>query len=143
MASLVGQWLALFLLICPEIVQAEQTDCKQDVNCLLKAMTLEEKLQFFSGDLDAIDHISGVSRLGVPDINMGDGPNGVANTIPGTATSFPCNMAVGDTFDHELAREYGQALAKEFKPKGKNVILGPGVNLGRLPQLGRMDEYLT
>jgi beta-glucosidase len=118
------------------------TNCGEDVACFLREMSLDEKLQFFAGDLDAIDHITGVSRLGIPDINMGDGPNGVANTIAGTTTSFPCNLAVGNTFDHVLARAYGQAMAKEFKAKGKNQILGPGVNLARLPQVGRLDEYI-
>jgi len=106
-------------------------------------MSLDEKLQFFAGDLDAIDHLSGVSRLNVPDINMGDGPNGVANTVDGTATSFPCNMAAGDTFDPDLVSKYAQAMAKEFKAKGKNMILGPGVNLNRVAQCGRTDEYIT
>lgn len=122
--------------------------CSEDapeglVQCLLKAMSLDEKLQFFAGDLDAQDHISGVSRLGIPAINMGDGPNGVANTIAGTATSFPCNMAAADTFDKELVGEYAQAMAKEFKAKGKNQILGPGANLARVSECGRMDEYMA
>jgi beta-glucosidase len=106
-------------------------------------MTFDEKLQFFAGDLDAIDHITGVSRLHVPDINMGDGPNGVANTVDGTATSFPSNMAAGDTFDPTVVRKYAQAMAEEFKAKGKNMILGPGVNFNRVAQCGRTDEYIT
>jgi len=108
----------------------------------LEKLTLDEKLQFFAGDLDAIDHISGVKRLGIPDINMGDGPNGVANTIAGTATSFPCNLAAGDTFDQQVIRKYAQAMAKEFKAKGKNQILGPGSNLARISLCGRQDEYM-
>lgn len=100
-------------------------------------------MQFFAGDLDALDHISGVERLGIPDINMGDGPNGVANTVDGTATSFPCNMAAGDTFDPDVVRLYARGMAKEFKAKGKNMILGPGVNFNRVAQCGRTDEYIT
>lgn len=136
-------WAPCALLALLFQLPAATEDCQQDVPCLLKALTLDEKLQFFAGDLDAIDHVSGVSRLNIPDINMGDGPNGVANTISGTATSFPCNMAAGDTFDPELTRKYATAMAKEFKAKGKNMILGPGVNFARVPTCGRQDEYIT
>merc|ERR1740138_1667927 len=33
-------------------------------------------------------------------------------------------------------------MAKEFKAKGKNQILGPGANLARLPEVGRLDEHV-
>lgn len=140
--------LALWcVLLCFGVAVADDAtqdgkSCNQDVQCLLKALTLDEKLHFFAGDLDAIDHVPGVGRLGIPEINMGDGPNGVANTIPGTATSFPCNKAIGDTWDRNLTARYARAMAKEFKAKGKNMMLGPGVNLARVPQCGRMDEYI-
>jgi len=52
-------------------------------------------------------------------------------------------MAAGDTFDPDLVSRYAQAMAKEFKAKGKNMILGPGVNFNRVAQCGRTDEYIT
>ncbi|MDZ7724898.1 MAG: glycoside hydrolase family 3 N-terminal domain-containing protein [candidate division KSB1 bacterium] len=36
--------------------------------------------------------------------------------------------------------KYGQALAQETKAKGRNVILGPCVNIHRTPYAGRNFE---
>ena len=61
----------------------------------------------------------------------------------GTVTSWPCAIALGATWDTALARRYGAALGREFRAKGANVILGPGLNVHRVARNGRSGEYLT
>ena len=52
-------------------------------------------------------------------------------------------LAVGATWNVALAHSYGAALGAEFRAKGANVILGPGVNLARVALNGRAAEYIS
>ena len=52
-------------------------------------------------------------------------------------------MAVASTFDVGLARRWGEAMAAEFRGKGADALLGPGVNVLRVPWNGRSFEYLS
>jgi beta-glucosidase len=118
---------------------------------LLSRMTLEEKAQMLAGagwmESAAID------RLGIPSIRMADGPMGVrswmgssAITSAGNApfkvlaTSFPSGIAMASTWDTDLVRSEGQAIAQEVKTLGRDMILGPTVNINRVPLWGRNFE---
>ena len=75
---------------------------------LMMEMTTDEKLQLFSGGgyVGYIGGIVGNARLGMPGLNMNDGPQGF-NTYgkyPGTSTAFPSQLAVGATFDIAAAK---------------------------------------
>ena len=110
----------------------------------LAALTLDEKITLLSGanlwETDAI------GRLGVPSIRVTDGPNGArgsdGNHGP-TSTSFPVGIAMGATFDPDLIEEVGRALAHETKSKGSSVLLGPTVNIHRIPNAGRNFECFS
>lgn len=52
-------------------------------------------------------------------------------------TAWPAALTVVMTWDTELMYTYGQAMGREQYGKGSNVMLGPGVNLARLPWNGR------
>ena len=87
-----------------------------------------------------------MARLGIPSLNMQDGPQGfrtIDDRIIGKVTAWPSQLALGATWDRNLAHAYGAALAAEFKARGANVALGPGVNIARVPRCGRLAEYLT
>lgn len=45
--------------------------------------------------------------------------------------------------DRDMAALYGEAMGAEFKAKGTNVMLGPGLNLLRVPMNGRTFEYIS
>ena len=45
------------------------------------------------------------------------------------------------SFDLDLVNDYVGAIIEEFIAKGSNVILGPGMNLARVPTNGRNFEY--
>ncbi|CAD7971812.1 unnamed protein product [Amoebophrya sp. A25] len=120
-----------------------------DPVALLEQLTLDEKLHFFHGvNRVYVGYIDGVDRLGIPPVVMMDGPQGFrqpdqAMSARGSSTAFPCNLAIGATFDRRIAFMYGKFIAKEFRGKGANMLLGPGVNVNRIPRNGRNFEYLS
>jgi beta-glucosidase len=64
--------LSLMLLSAQEITQ----ECKDRARDLVSKMTLEEKIDYISGYNDGF-HIRPVERLGIPEIRLVDGPQGV------------------------------------------------------------------
>ena len=65
---------------------------------------------------------------------MTDGPAGVRWQ---EATAFPVGIAMASTWEPELIYKVGSAIADEVKAKGRHVILGPCVNIARIPMGGR------
>ena len=59
------------------------------------------------------------------------------------ATEFPSSTTVAATFDPEAAFQVGQALGREVKDYGLDVLLAPGVNLMRNVLCGRNHEYYS
>ncbi|MFH1368792.1 MAG: glycoside hydrolase family 3 C-terminal domain-containing protein [Elusimicrobiota bacterium] len=105
---------------------------------LLARMTLEEKVEQMGGILNSDDMTScGNERLGIPSIKCADGPWGVRWQ---NGTAFPVSIAVAATWDPEIARKIGVAMARELKAKGRNMSLGPCLNLCRDPRGGRVHE---
>jgi beta-glucosidase len=89
----------------------------------------------------------GVPRLGIPAIQSSDASMGVTN--PGYrphddgATAFPSLIALGASFNPQLVREGGEAIAREARIRGFNVMLAGGCNLARDPRNGRNFEYYS
>jgi beta-glucosidase len=128
---------------------------------LVAQMTLAEKLSLLHGPAhgspqeclqrspaDAAcaytGNVAGVPRLGIPPINMEDGPQGFRDPhSPGTTTAFPSGLTVAAAFDPQLAKQWGIAMAREFKAKGANVLLGPALCVARVPNNGRNFEYMS
>ena len=89
----------------------------------------------------------GVARLGIPPIQSSDASMGVTNPgyrpdDPG-ATAFPSLIALGASFNPQLVREGGAAIAREARSRGFNVQLAGGCNLARDPRNGRNFEYYS
>ncbi len=101
---------------------------------LLSRMTLEEKADMLSGT--GFDSRP-VPRLGIPAMKMTDGPLGVRK---GRSTAFPSGVAMAATWNPDLVGNTGQAIAVETRAKGLNVLLGPCVNIHRVPHGGRNFE---
>ena len=78
-------------------------------------------------------------RLGIPALHLEDGPQGVGDFSTGV-TMWPSALTVAASFDADLVRRWGAAQGREFRGKGMNVMLGPGVNLARVPWNGRNYE---
>ena len=58
----------------------------------------------------------------------------------GRSTSFPSGIAMAATWDTALIKKVGESIAREAIGKGKNIILGPNVNIARSPLNGRTFE---
>lgn len=118
-------------------------DSYEKAHKLVSQMTLAEKVNLTTGTGIFMGRCSGhtgsVSRLGVPQLCINDGPLGVRNTD--LATAFPAGITVGATFDKDLMHERGVAMGEESRGKGVNVLLGPSVGpIGRKPRGGRNWE---
>lgn len=75
---------------------------------------------------------------------MNDGPQGFRSFIhPGTSTQWPCALNIASSWDRERASVFGTSMAEEFRGKGANVQLGPGMNIARAPLNGRNFEYVS
>ena len=59
------------------------------------------------------------------------------------ATCFPTGSSLACSWDPELARLMGNALAEECLEMGVSVLLGPGINIRRTPLAGRSYEYYS
>ena len=119
------------------------------INKLLKELTLEEKVALLQGH--NFMFTNEVPRLNIPSIRMSDGPHGLrvnngddsgaTGSLP--ATAFPTASCSANTWNPNLIRKMGNAMAEEAKYYGINVILGPGVNIKRNPLCGRNFEYFS
>src|SRR5512143_150462 len=127
-----------------------QLGVEQRVEDLLGRMTPAEKARMLAGS-GWMESFS-VERLGIPAIKMADGPMGVRNwagssaitnassTAPVYATAFPAGVAMASTWDVELVQAEGRAIAQQVKALGRDMILGPTVNIARTPLWGRDFE---
>ena len=66
--------------------------------------------------------MKGIPELGIPDLNLQDGPQGVRDDRdPGTSTCWPSGQTIAASFDENLTSQWGMAMGKEFWLKGVNV----------------------
>ena len=115
------------------------------VSQLLGQMTLDDKLAmvdgvgYANGTTGYVGHIAANPALCIPGLNLEDGPQGVADGVPGV-TQLPAPVALAAAWDPALAREYGAVVGSEERGKGADVNLGPTVNIVRDPRWGRAFE---
>ncbi|MFH1369050.1 MAG: glycoside hydrolase family 3 C-terminal domain-containing protein [Elusimicrobiota bacterium] len=102
---------------------------------LVKRMSLSEKIALVSGSTGMSSRAN--SRLKIPVIEFTDGPHGVGW---GQNTCFPTGISFAATWDPALIQRVGVALANETRGQGRNVLLGPCVNINRYPLGGRNFE---
>ncbi len=124
------------------------------INDLLKQMTLEEKCLILTGG-GALRTASN-ERLGIPRIEMSDGPHGIRRllwhpikeyeqvcNIKGGDTCFPTPSAMGSSWNRELVKASGTAIAKDCKQEQVDLLLAPAINMKRTPACGRNFEYYS
>ena len=123
-----------------------------EITEIIKSMTLEEKVNMLHGK--NMFSSAGIERLGIADMEYADGPFGIREEMEphswtplgwetDRATFFPTGSALAATWSPEIAYEYGKGMAIEAKLRGKDMILGPAMNIQRLPTGGRTYEYLS
>lgn len=120
------------------------------IEALLRQMTLEEKLGMIHANSSFTS--GGVQRLGIPELVMSDGPHGVRmeygrdwtpddDKLRDSVTYLPVGVCLASTWNPELGYAYGSVLGSEANARGKDIILGPGINIIRSPLNGRNFEY--
>ena len=127
----------------------ETKPIEERVEDALARMTLDEKIAVIHAQSKFSS--PGVKRLGLPDFWTDDGPHGVrpdvlwdqweqAGQTNDSCVAFPALTCLAATWNPQMARLYGVSLGEEARYRGKDMILGPGVNINRTPLNGRNFE---
>ena len=125
---------------------------EKKITAIIKKMTLEEKVAMLHGK-----HMftsEGVPSQGIADMVYADGPFGIREEMEphswnslhlttDSATFFPTGSALAATWNSDMAYIYGVGMAREARLRGKDMILGPAINIQRIPTGGRTYEYLS
>ncbi|WP_462409497.1 beta-glucosidase H [Neobacillus sp. Marseille-QA0830] len=115
---------------------------------LLKEMTLEEKVSFVTGNMNNNYgfYNAPLERLGIPALQMADGPAGVRVANPNIqgkkSTALPAPLSLAATWDVNAAKTYGDLIGNEAFNTTHNVLLGPGLDIARFPWGARNFESL-
>jgi beta-glucosidase len=120
------------------------------IDDLMARLTLDEKIGLIHAN--GTFRSGGVERLGIPSLMTDDGPQGVREDVSLTswspvnrtddfATALPPGLTVAATWNPALAEECGKVIGEEACIRGKNVLLGPGINIIRTPLCGRNYDY--
>jgi beta-glucosidase len=138
---------------------------------LIAAMSEDQKLTQLTGartistDIPELPecagarHIVSIPELGIQTVRITNGPVGVgqndcvARDTPAggppmevdptsaKATALPSAIAMAASFDRNVARQYGEVIATEMNNLALHVFEAPGLNMARIPMLGRNFEY--
>lgn len=143
-----GKWT--FAQAIPVYLDASK-GIENRVEDALKRMTLEEKIAIIHAQSKFSS--PGVPRLGIPENWMTDGPHGIraevlwdewygANWTSDSCIAFPALTCLAATWNQDMSALYGKSIGEEARYRNKNVLLGPGVNIYRVPLNGRNFEYM-
>lgn len=160
-------FIAFAALAASSVAFAQPQLNKDNIEEVIKAMTLEEKVTLLvggsrsinidgvpSGTTDLVPGAAGVTRaiprLGIPQTVLSDGPAGVRinPTRDGDqktyyATAFPVGTALATSWDTALVEEVTKAMGNEVLEYGIDVLLAPGMNIHRNILCGRNFEYFS
>ncbi len=128
------------------------SNIENKITDLISKMSLEEKVRLCHANSKFTS--AGVEHLGIDELTMSDGPHGVRGEIAKDSwqrlnlpidlcTYLPTGTALAATWNPSLGRKFGEVLGSEARYRGKDIILGPGVNIIRTPLCGRNFEYMS
>lgn len=129
----------------------ETKPVEERVEDALSRMTTAEKIRIIHAQSKFSS--AGVPRLGIPDFWTDDGPHGIrpdvlwdeweqAGQTNDSCVAFPALTCLAASWNPDNALLYGKSLGEEARYRGKDMILGPGVNIYRTPLGGRNFEYM-
>lgn len=142
--------LVLSAMTCHAGEPSSTKQIEDRIDSLLRQMTLAEKLSLLHGNSKF--NTAGIKRLNIPPLALSDGPHGVrrenalhswapAGSTNDFVTYLPTGSALAATWNPKMARLFGETLGAEARARGKDIILGPGINIVRTPVCGRNFEY--
>ena len=144
---------ALLCAACTETPTGQEVlmGHEDEIDSIIAQLTLEEKVEMLHSKTIMSSEV--LPRLGLQEIRYADGPFAVREEVGDrfrplgwqndSATYFPTGSALAATWSEEMAHKYGNALGTEARRRGKDIILGPAINIQRLPVGGRSYEYLS
>ncbi|TCQ97321.1 glycoside hydrolase family 3 C-terminal domain-containing protein [Neorhizobium sp. JUb45] len=119
---------------------------KGTIRSIEEALALTTGVDYWT-TLDAPAH-------GIRSLRFADGPHGLRvqddenpdhlgleRSAP--ASCFPPAVTLASSWDMELTAAVGEALGREARKAGVDVVLGPGLNIKRSPLCGRNFEYYS
>ena len=160
--------ITLGAILCALPLLAQPKLTKDNIDAVIKAMTLEEKATLCVGGARAalVDGVTSgqaagpvqgaagntrpIERLGIPMTYLADGPAGLrinpsreGTTQTFYCTGFPVGTLLASSWDVDLVEKVTTAMGNEVLEYGVDVLLAPGVNLHRNPLNGRNFEYFS
>ncbi|RXE71664.1 glycosyl hydrolase [Muribaculaceae bacterium Isolate-002 (NCI)] len=134
-----------------ELYRDASRPIEERVEDALSRMTTREKIDLIHAQSKFSSR--GVPRLGIPDLWCTDGPHGIrpdvlwdewdqAGCTNDSCVAFPALTCLAATWNPNAALTYGRCIGEEARYRGKDVLLGPGVNILRTPLNGRNFEYM-
>jgi beta-glucosidase len=131
------------LPLCVEVrAQAPVPDSpaiEAQAHALLSKLSLEQKIELLGG-IESM-YTRPMPAIDLPRFKMSDASVGIRTWGPTTAYASGASLAA--SWNPDLARKTGEALARDARARGVNFLLGPGVNIARSPLAGRNFEYLS
>jgi beta-glucosidase len=113
---------------------------------LVKSMSLDQKMQMVHqaladlvGSFGAAGYVLAIPSLCVPALVLNDAGSGLGDAQLGV-TSYPAAISQASSWDPQQQYQLGASLGEESFAKGVNVLLGPDVNIARVPLNGRTSE---
>ena len=148
----VFQALVCFVIMAQKPIYLDDSKpIETRIDDLMSRLTLDDKIAIIHAQSKFSS--PGIKRLGLPDFWTDDGPHGVrpdvlwdqweqAGQTNDSCVAFPALTCLAATWNPQLSYNYGRALGEEARYRGKDMILGPGINIYRTPLNGRNFEYM-
>jgi beta-glucosidase len=127
---------------------------QQRSDLLIGAMSLDQKIQQIAmkpvanSNIPGCDfssggrHVEGIPELAIPTLRMTNGPFGGGDcAVAPTATGLTSALTVASSWDAAVSTAWGNIIGEETRASAHNVLLTPGINLGRIANAGRNFEY--
>ena len=111
--------IGLCLLMMNTLVVAQEitSEVEQRAREIVSRMTLQEKIEYISGYTSF--SLRAIPRLGIPEIKLADGPQGIRNHAP-KSTLYPSGILSASTWNRELLYKLGQGLVR--MPRQEELI---------------------
>lgn len=131
------------------IVFEDVAEGKASLDDFVEQLSDEDLIHLLGGQPNlSVADTNGIGNLpeyGVPSVMTADGPAGLRlmEDRGVFTTAWPCSTQMACAWNTELARQVGEAAAKEVKENNIGVWLAPALNIHRHPLCGRNFEYYS
>lgn len=121
----------------PARTRRSPSEINRQVDSMIAKLTLKQKIELL-GVRHAFLHA--MPNIALPALKLSDASMGVR--MWGPSIAYAAGIGLAASWDVHLAREIGVAQGRDARARGVNILLGPGVNIYRMPMDGRNFEFL-